>query len=206
MTEVKPTQYAANSHKSKQEPPERKAPEKIISGSAKQRKKGVGSKFVEAFGGDDAKSVGAYLLMEVAIPALKTLISDMASQGVERALFGESRPRSTPRAGNSNYTSYNRMSSPTPRAEPRTMSSRGRATHDFNEVILDSRGEAEHVIDQLTEMVSSYGMATVSDLYALVGITGSFIDDKWGWTDLRDSGVRRIREGYLILLPRTESL
>ena len=205
MTEVKPTPYATNSHKSKEEAPERKAPEKVISGNAKQRKKSVGSKFVEAFAGDDAKSVGVYLAMEVMLPALKTLISDMASQGVERMLFGESRPRATS-TRSTNYTSYNRMSSPTPRAEPRTMSQRGRATHDFNEVILDNRLEAERVIDQLVELVDTYGMATVSDLYALVGIKGSFVDDKWGWTDMREAGVRRVREGHLVILPRPESL
>ena len=32
------------------------------------------------------------------------------------------------------------------------------------------------------------------------------LDWQWGWTDIRSAGIRRVREGYLLQLPRTEPL
>jgi hypothetical protein len=86
------------------------------------------------------------------------------------------------------------------------MSQRGRAKHDFDEIVLDQRAEAEEVIDRLYDVVSRYEQATVADLYDLVGLSSTHTDHKWGWTDLRGSGVSRIRDGYLLDLPDPEPL
>src|SRR5690606_6792083 len=88
------------------------------------------------------------------------------------------------------------------RNEPRQLSKQGRATHDFDEIILASRGEAEMVLDQLSEAIENYDTATVSDLYALVGITGAFTDDKYGWTNLAEASVSSVRDGFLLNLPK----
>ena len=207
------TNYQSNSHKSKASakdaPPEKKV-DKIISGNAIARKKPLGRRIAETFTGEDVHSVGGYVLFEVMLPALKTMISDAASQGVERMLFGDSRPSSRAGVRSINgYTSYNRISqgtSSTGALSSRALSSRARATHDFREIILESRGQAEVVMERLGDLISQYGVATVADLYELVGVTGSFTDDKWGWPDLRDSGIRRIHEGYLLLLPAPTAL
>jgi hypothetical protein len=86
------------------------------------------------------------------------------------------------------------------------MSQRGRAKHDFDEIVLDQRSEAEEVIDRLYDVVNKYEQATVADLYDLVGLSSNHTDHKWGWTDLRGSGVSRIRDGYLLDLPDPEPL
>jgi hypothetical protein len=89
---------------------------------------------------------------------------------------------------------------------PRDLSRRARASHDFDEIILGTRVEATEVIDRLYDIIAKYEMATVSDLYDLIGVTGSWTDDKWGWVDLRGAGVTRVRNGYLLALPRPEPL
>lgn len=212
--------YKPNSHKTRgdsksEERAEKPKVEKVISGTATKRKKSLGSKVKETFTGDDAGTVGEYILFDVVIPAAKSMISDAVSQGIERMLFGDirRRPNGGPRVG-TNYTSYNRVSSsggsPGRAFEPdgprRSMTRKARATHDFDEIVLGSRGEAEQVIERLTDLVSTYDVATVSDLYDMVGITGSFTDDKWGWYDLREAQVTRIREGYLLSLPKTSEI
>ena len=80
------------------------------------------------------------------------------------------------------------------------------AKHDFDEIVLDQRAEAEEVIDRLYDVVSRYESATVADLYDLVGLPSTHTDHKWGWTDLRGAGVSRIRDGYLLDLPDPEPL
>jgi hypothetical protein len=86
------------------------------------------------------------------------------------------------------------------------MSRLARSQHDFDDIVLDSRVEAEEVIEKLFEVVSRYGAATVADLYELVGLSTAHTDQKWGWTDVRGAGVSRIRGGYLLDLPDPEPL
>jgi hypothetical protein len=54
--------------------------------------------------------------------------------------------------------------------------------------------------------VSQYEQATVNDLYELVGVSGNFTDENYGWTDIRGAGITRIRGGYLLDLPKAELL
>jgi hypothetical protein len=90
-------------------------------------------------------------------------------------------------------------------AETRDVSRRARANHEFDEIILESRAEAELVLEKLTDLIEQYDVATVADLYELVGISSSHVDQKWGWDDIRDSGAERVRGGgYLLSLPKTK--
>ena len=86
------------------------------------------------------------------------------------------------------------------------MSRQSRARHNFDEIVLDERVEAEEVIDRLFDLVSRYEAATVADLYELVGLSSTHTDNKWGWIDLTGAGVTRVRGGYLLDLPEPESL
>ena len=178
--------------------------EKVIKGDVIQTKKGFGSKLKETFGGDDARSVGSYIFFDVIIPAAKAMLADAASQGAERLLFGDSRGRARVSGGSrAGHTTYSRMyKSDDDRSSRRELSSRARSTHDFDEIVLQERGEAEEVLDQLTTLVDDFGYAKISDLYELVGITGNYIDDKWGWNDLSRASTSRVRKGYLLNLPK----
>lgn len=192
--------YPANSKKSR-DVPERKPIEKVISGEAVKVKKPLGRKIIETFTGDDMHSVGSYILFDVIIPAAKSMISEVASQGVERLLFGDSKRRS---AGNRiSYTNYNKpFSGAKPATNSRDLNYKSRATHDFEEVMITTRAEAQDVLDRLSDLIENYDVATVSDLYDLVGISGSFTDEKWGWSDIRGSHVVSRRGGYMLDLPR----
>jgi hypothetical protein len=189
--------------------------EKVTTGEVVTRKMPLGKRLLGTFFGGDAKGVVGHVIAEVLLPAAKDAIADAFSQGIERLIFGEA--RSTSRrtgqrpGGSSGYVNYNRYSSPTSppagrREEPRNVSRRARGAHDFDEIILATRIEAEEVIDRLFDLVARYEQATVSDLYELVGVSGNFTDEKWGWTDVRGAGVTRIRNGYLLDLPRPVQL
>lgn len=209
--------FPGNSRNKPSEPAEKpKKVERIVSGEVSRRKPTLGKRLKEMFVGGDAQSVGSYVFGDILIPAVKDTIADMISQGIERMLFGEarsssrrtgSRPSTSP-----GYVSYNRFSSGPAwkkddrREESRPMSSRARASHDFQDILLEKRVEAEAVLDNLFNLVQMYEQATVADLYDLVGISPSFTDERWGWTDLRGSGVTRTRDGYLLALPRPEPL
>lgn len=196
--------YPGNSKKPKQEAPEKAPVEKVITGEVR-RKQGLLRKVFGDFIADDSSTVIGYVVTEVLVPAAKNAISDAVSQGIERMLFGDAKPRS---GGNRpSYTSYStRFTSPRQTEQRPSLSRQARATHDFSDIILASRSDAEEVLDRLRDLISQYEVATVNDLYDLVGLTGEFTDDKWGWTDLRTASVRVVRGGYLLNLPRTQSI
>lgn len=195
----------------KQEPPQKeKKVEKIVVGEVTRRKKPLGRRFTETFIRGDAESVWMYVASDVLIPAAKDMIADAVSQGIEKMLYGETRGRSrSSRAGigksTGTYTSYNRFSvNPGHRPDPREaqISRRARATHNFDEIILATRHEADEVLDNLFSLVDDYDVATVADLYDMVGQSSAYTDEKWGWTDIRGANVTRIKGGYLLNLPR----
>lgn len=207
--------FPSNRHKERvrNEKPEEKKVVKIVQSEVQRRKKPLGKRFAETFVGGDAKSVWGFVTLDVLIPAAKDMFADAVSQGVERMIFGEARStgRRTGRRPHDSYISYNRYSGggsrrESPRDPRHNISRRARASHDFDEIILATRVEAEEVIDRLFDLVSKYESATVADLYDLVGISGSYTDDKWGWLDLRGGGVTRVRNGYLLDLPKPEPL
>ena len=72
--------------------------------------------------------------------------------------------------------------------------------------MLESRGEADAVLSRMDEIMEEYDIVRVADLYDLVGITGDYTDNKYGWTNIRDAKVVRVRDGYKIQLPRAMPL
>ena len=118
-------------------------------------------------------------------------------------LFGESRGSSHKDKGP--YVSY---SSYYNKKEKRPASTQSRSRHDFRDIILDSRGEAEEVLSNMVDILYDFGEVSVADLYDLCGISNSnWTDNKYGWTDLSGARVKRARGGgYLIDLPRAEQI
>lgn len=207
-------EYPSNSRDNRQqrrEPAEKKV-ERVVESEVTRRKKPLGKRMLETFIGGDAKGVWGYLAFDVLIPAAKDTFADAFTEGIERILFDGGRSssrRGRGRGGGGSYVSYNRYSSRDrdKRDDSRSISRRSRATHNFDEIILDKRVEAEEVIDQLFELLSKFEQVTVSDLYEMVGVSSNFTDNKYGWTDLRGAGVSRLpRGGYLLDLPRPEPL
>lgn len=201
--------YPPNSEASRQGPPETKNIKRVTSGQPVRRRKSLRKQFSDTFVAGDAKSAMQYVMFDVLIPAAKDMIAEAGSQGIEKLIFGESRRRgsSSPSSGPTGYVSYNRYAMAHKQTAPqRTMTRQARARHDFDEIVLQSRAEAEEVIDRLFEIVSRYGAVTVADFYELVGLPSTHTDNKWGWSDLRGAGVSKVRTGFLMDLPEPEPL
>lgn len=215
--------FPSNSHRQKEaavkpDPAVDKKIEKVVTGEVVRKKKSPSKRFKETFfSGENLKSAFSHVTSDILVPYAKDAVADSVSQGIEKMLFQE--VRSSSRRGGSRlqsglgHVAYNAMSNRGPssggfpgRSEPRSPSRRARATHDFDDIVLSTRAEAEEVIDRLFDLVSRYEVATVADLYELVGVTGSFTDNKWGWIDIRGAEVNRTRDGFLVNLPRPEPI
>ena len=75
------------------------------------------------------------------------------------------------------------------------------ARYDYNDVIFETRGDAERVLEQMRAILARAKIVRVSQLYDLCRITGEYTDNYWGWASLFDARVVSTRDGrYKILL------
>ena len=187
--------YQSNSYKSKEatEPiNDKKIIEKVVSGQVKTKKKNGFGKFLSGFVAEETPDIKTYLFKDVVMPTVKKTITDI----VDMILYGSSKRGGRIPGGVVSYRSY--YDNPkTPRNEPRTVSG-----YDYNEIILETRGDAEEVLNQLNDLIDTYSIASVADLYDLVGISGNYTDYKYGWTNIATADVIRTRDGYKLKLPR----
>ena len=192
--------YASNSNKSKKEEVSKPKIEKIVSGGVKEKKKNSIEKFKDVLIQEDAKKVKSYIFMDVLVPALKKAISDIVSNGINMILYGEG---GRPKNGGSSYIGSSKVSYSgyyTKKEEPRASSKTG--SDDYRELIFDNKSEAEIVLSHLEELISVYKVASVADLYDLVGLAGRFTDNKYGWTDVSSARVISVPDGYMLKMPR----
>ena len=201
-------QFPSNSKAAPGEPVTKKI-EQVTTTGAKTRKKGLGRKFTETFVGGSPRGAVEYMVLNVLIPSARDMLAEAVSQGFERLIYGEGRGSSGVRrapSGMAGHIQYNRMSGGQRPLESRSISKRGRANHEFDEVLIGSRQEAELVLERLFDILGQYQEVTVADLYALVGIDATHSDQKWGWTDLKGSSTQRVRDGYILVLSSPDPL
>ena len=186
---------------------------KIVTTSGTIRKASLGSRMRETFAGEGARETGTYVFFDVIIPAIKAMAFDTITQGADRILFGG---RDVIRSGMANAprtrTNYNQISTKAANNYPgrnfegggREISRAARNNHRFDEVLLDSRGEAEMVLDTMQDLISRFQWVSVPEFYSMVDVTAEFTDEKWGWTNISTAQIRPSRGKYVILLPSPE--
>jgi hypothetical protein len=203
--------FPSNSHKDKEvkaKRPEKKV-EKVVTSAVVPRKRSMGSKFKDVFVGGEAKSALRYIGYEVLLPALRNMIVDATTKGIERVIYGDASPRRSygPNTRVSYNTPVSRYNTRTPAPYDRSpINRRPIERHEVTELIFASREEAEQVLEMVTEIIDTYEMASVADLHQLAGLPSTHVDNKWGWSNIAGVTVRQIREGFLIDFPPVEPI
>lgn len=188
-----------NSHKYKEEQQtQEKRVLKVVKGSTKTKPKSKVHKFTDTFLSEDIDSVKDYVVSDVMIPAFKKLVSDIIRDGIDMLLYGESGRRKDGR-DSSDYVSYSRYYD---RKDDRRSEPRARTRFDYNDIIFETRGDAERVRSQMMDIIDTYGFVTVADLYDLSDLDAPYTSNKYGWTSLRSAESVRGRDGYLLKLPK----
>ena len=142
------------------------------------------------------------------MPALENLFLDTLHQGID-AFFNKSN-RYTGRGGKSRpyrSASYDRYYD-NPRGS-RSRAEVGGRTKGIEEVIFDTRRDAQMVREKMLALLEQDQAISIDDYYEIVtdvtGLTVSgdnYLDSKYGWMDLTGSSVSMARGGgYVINLP-----
>jgi hypothetical protein len=210
-------EYPSNSN-NKKPAPATEAPKQqpIVTGKVIVRKPPIGKRLKDVFIGGDANSVWSYVALDVIVPAIKDTVVEAISMGIERAVYGDARGGSpsrrarTARGSATGHIDYSGFAKQGDRYQQsgRQLSQSAKATLNFDELILDTRTEADSVIEHLVMLIDQYQVAKVADLYDLCKVTNTdYTTQKWGWYDLRSASVERVSGGgYLLNLPRPEQL
>lgn len=190
--------FAPNSYKSKNESKllTEKKLEKVVNGVVKSKKRSSLQKFTDIFISEDIEDVKRYIFEEVIIPAVKDTILDAT-----KALLGVKGKSKNSTASKISYRSYYEKEN-----DRDYNTYRNKVRYDYDEIVLNNRGDAEEVLSRMDELISVYGLVSVADFYDLVGKTGDYTDNKYGWTNLRNASVVRVRDGYMIKLPKAIQL
>ena len=200
------TEYKSNSHKSKEE--ERQKLEPVAKGKKLEKKNESLKDMVK----NNMPSIKEYIVMDILIPSAKRAVSEIIGSSsdifvdtIDTILFGEKRSR---RRGSSSRTSYYKYYEDRERGRDRYRDrerdrSRVRG-YEFEDIVLETRREAEEVLDRMEDLIDTYKIVSVADLYDLVGISGNYTDNKYGWTNLRNARVESLRhgDGYILKLPK----
>ena len=205
-------EFPSNLPRSK--PMDEKEVRKVVVSEAKIRKAPLNRRILQTFFKGDAKQTWTGVMTEVALPAIMDMVADVATQGVERLIFGETRSRS--RRPNSGFGNSDRYAGPSMNysryaGRPTTHNPeppRARVgRYQFDDITVESRIEGQTVLEEMYTMLQRYKTVSVSDLYEMVGLTAEHTDEKWGWTDLQETEIVRQRDGrYLISLPKPTPL
>lgn len=195
--------YKPNSHKSREVQnekslEERKKVDKVVTGIVKTKKKSEIKKFTDVFISEDIGNVKSYLLTDVLVPAIKKLVIDTVTDGINMILNGGTGRGH--KGSNASYVSYRQYSDR--RDSDRYGNEPRRSGYNFDDIILESRGEAEDVLSRMDELIDMYGTVSVADMYDLVGKTCNYTDNKYGWTNIRNAEPIRVRDGYMLKLPK----
>ncbi len=194
-------EYKPNSHKSKNNT--NKDIQKVVSGNVRTKKNEV-RKFTDIFISEDVSNVKSYVVMDVLVPAVKKAVSDIVTTGIDMILYGETgRTKKSSPSSKVSYRSYYQKDEREHTTSTRANRGKG---YFYDEIIFDSRGEAEVVLQAMDEIIDAYEILSVSDLNEMIGVVGTSVDNKFGWTDIRTASIEPRRGEYILKMPKAMPL
>lgn len=199
-----------NSHKYKEElakvprsvsEPEKREKLKPVISQKDLAKKGLFQRCSDTFLSDDPSSLGSYFVKEMLIPKGKQLLLD----ALQYAFFHEIDDHLDRIDGRRDYGSYyyNGRGGGSSRRRDQNLNYRRedreeRASVDYRNIKTQRLKDAESIVDAMRDRIDAAGEVSISELFDLVDLPSNYTDTKWGWTNERDIGVRKVRGAYLI--------
>ena len=197
---IDPKDYPGNSNKSKEV---KKKAEKVVDGAVKRSKPSFFRQAANAIFSDvNEDDLRSEIIFDYLVPTIKDTIVEMGKMLLDAIFYGSATTHKKS-SGNKPYrVSYSNYYD----KDDRSPSSIKASSYNFDEIAMNSRGDAEQVLDNLIDMTREYGSASVGDFCDLVGVDNNFTDYKYGWTNLSKTTITRTRDGYIIDFPKPVKL
>lgn len=198
-------EYKPNSHKSKEEQkanvPEKRF-EKVITGVVHKKKKAGGIRLRDIFLAGDIQDIKTSIWNDVVVPLTKKALTE----GLDVFLYGRS---NRPKNGNTNAAkfSYDKIYSGSNgyRNPPSQSQQRSQNGLDYDSLEFETRGDADSVLDAMNEIISTFDVVSIGDLYDLAGVVNDnyAASNKYGWYSIEGCKSVRTKDGtYVLRLPK----
>lgn len=172
----------------------------VKSGSASVKKQSGLSSIGHSVVSGDWQLAKSFIISDVLIPTAKKAIVDIVTNGIDIILYGEAgHTKKKNTAGRvSYYNYYDDKDDRRSRSESTTKSQ-----SLFNNIIVDTAGEAEDIFDRMGEYLDQYPYISVADMYDLANITDfPFTYNDYGWNSIAGARKNRMRDGrYELIMP-----
>lgn len=215
----KKQKHIPKEHEETGEAPKRLKP-RVTSAPIKKKRSLVDRIVTGMVGPEGAAGVGRYLTHDVILPAVKEIVVNSVTSGINMMIYG---PDGAPSRGysyqrnpyNNSYrprTNYSRSSNPGPGHGQTSLGpqepQKARRVNAFRseDYIIADRNEAMDVLNDLRDQCAEYGAVSLADFYDLMGLETSYADNNYGWVDLTNSKVMVVRGGYALKLPRLDRI
>ena len=200
--------YKPNSHKfreDQQQKPavqeEKRRVERVVKGPAKVKKKNGIYKFADVFISEDVGNVKDYIITDIVVPTVKKAILG----AIDMILNGGS--GSYGRRSSESNVSYRKYYDE-PRDNRRyANTSEKRSRFDHDDIVFETRGDADAALDEMSNVIERYGFVTVADMYDMAHLSQPYTSNRYGWTDIRSAEiVRLLGGGYVIKMPKASPI
>ena len=167
-------------------------------------------KAVKLFLADDVDDVGEYLVKDLIIPGIKDVFFNFLW-----ALFWGDRRAGGSVIGGNNRTNYSKASQvsrirtigQTKKDQQEDEDNAIIRKFDLSNIQFASQAEAKEVLTAMKMYLDEYPTCPVGYLQELIGESGDFTSEYYGWTTLGDARIRPTsRGGWLLVLPKPERL
>lgn len=196
---------------------EKKDLKSVVTEKPTKVKRGLLSRLITGVVGPEGlPGIGAYVNEEIIKPAVKNIIVDAVTSGINMVMYGEKGGPNKHRYGSSarptgggyrpstNYGSSYRSAPPEPAGPDKVLARSAR--YGVEEYIIGDRYDVSHVITTLTELADRYDSVSVADYYDLIGVPSQYTDNNYGWTidSITKATIVPVRGGYVIRFPQVE--
>lgn len=180
------------------EPRKEKKVEKVVSGEVSSKKRSMGSRIGRAMINDDIGDITDYLIFEVLVPVFKQACAEGLTNAIN-GIFGTN--VRVPLSGNTRNVAYSKISTGTQQKQP-SVTERDVSIFDYENQLFETRSDCEEVINALADIIEEFGCASINDFYDLIGKTAPYTAQKYGWKSMSSAYPQKVRDGYVIKLPR----
>jgi hypothetical protein len=189
--------------------PKKKVITPVASG-AKKVDRPATRRFLDFLFAESPKALAGKVARDVLWPRAKAGFEEAANSFLAGMLWGDGVNRPLPnivkgtvlRGGGMNYQAISTQNSMTQARQANVSRSSG----NYQDLVLPTQPMAEAVLGNMYELLNEYRMVAVADLYEAAGVTPAPSDNAYGWMSMDGARISKVRDGYLLELPRPSLL
>lgn len=180
--------------------------------SSKPKERSLFKKIGETFATGNLKDARDYIITDVVVPGILDLLYDGATRGLGKLIYGNGAAKKKVKGiSGTDYSGIRRLSDGEAwrrsSVEDRRKETAISAIYDYNELELETKADAEVLLDCMIEYIDSHDIISVADMYSMANYnSGNYTDNYWGWDSLAGSHIKRTDNGWTLVLPRVKPL